>query len=95
MYADVAWVLVSLGTQVQSQIILDPNYLPDYPSVSYNYDFTKRIGRKWRLMQTRALQNTDYTRIIHKIQFRSSFNKLSEFNKRANTKAAAHWCSLI
>ena len=37
MYADVAWVLVSLGTQVQPQIMLDPEYLPDYISVSYDY----------------------------------------------------------
>ena len=26
--SEVAWVLVSLGTQVKPQIILDPNYLP-------------------------------------------------------------------
>ena len=38
MYAEVTWVLVSSGTQVQSQIILDPDYLPDYLSVSYDYD---------------------------------------------------------
>ena len=38
MYAEVAWVLVSLGTQVQPQVLLDPNYLPDYLSVSYDYD---------------------------------------------------------
>ena len=37
MYAEVAWVLVSSGTQVQTQVILDPNYLPDYLSVSYDY----------------------------------------------------------
>ena len=37
MYADVAWVLVSLGTQVQPQIMLDPEYLPGYISVSYDY----------------------------------------------------------
>ena len=37
MYAEVAWVLVSSGTQVQPQIILDPDYLPDYFSVSYYY----------------------------------------------------------
>ena len=29
MYAEVAWVLVSSGTQVQPQIIPDPDYLPD------------------------------------------------------------------
>ena len=38
MYAEVAWVLVSSRTQVQSQVILDPDYLPDHLSVSYDYD---------------------------------------------------------
>ena len=33
MYAEVAWVLVSSGTLVQPQIILDSHYL----SVSYDY----------------------------------------------------------
>ena len=37
MYAEVAWVLVSSGTHVQRQLILDPGYIPDYVSVSYNY----------------------------------------------------------
>ena len=37
MNAKVAWVLVSSGTQVQPQIILDSDYLPDYPSVFYDY----------------------------------------------------------
>ena len=37
MYAEVAWVLVSSGTQVQSQVILDPDYLSDCLSVSYDY----------------------------------------------------------
>ena len=37
MYAEVAWVLVPSGTQVQPQIILDLGYLPDYVSVSYDY----------------------------------------------------------
>ena len=41
MYAKVALVLVSSGTQVQSQIILDPDYLPDYLSVSYDCDIMK------------------------------------------------------
>ena len=44
MYAEVAWVLVSSGTQVQPQIILDPDYLPDYLSVSYDYDLSKGNG---------------------------------------------------
>ena len=43
MYAEVAWVLVSLGTQVQPQIVPDPDYLPDYLSVSYDYDLFQNI----------------------------------------------------
>ena len=35
MYAEVAWVLLSSETQVQLQVILDPDYLPDYLSISY------------------------------------------------------------
>ena len=34
MYAE---VLVCSRTQVQPQVILDPDYLPDYLSVSYDY----------------------------------------------------------
>ena len=37
MYSEVAWVLVSSGTQFQPQIILDPDHLPNYPSISYDY----------------------------------------------------------
>ena len=40
MYAEVVWVLVSLGTQVQPQIILDPDYLLDYLFVSDDYEIT-------------------------------------------------------
>ena len=37
MYAEVA-----SRTQVQSLIILDPDYLPDYLSVSYDYGFINK-----------------------------------------------------
>ena len=40
MHAEVAWELVFLETQVQPQTILDPDYLSDYLSVSYDYDLT-------------------------------------------------------
>ena len=40
MYAEVAWVLVSSGTQVHPQVILDPDYLPEYLSVFYDYGCT-------------------------------------------------------
>ena len=45
MYAEVALVLVSSGTQVQPQIILDPDYLPDYLSLSDSYGFPKLNNR--------------------------------------------------
>ena len=38
MFAELAWVLVSSRTQAQPQIILDPDYFPDYLSGSYDYD---------------------------------------------------------
>ena len=34
IYCEVAWVLVPLGTQVQTQMILKADYLPDYLSFS-------------------------------------------------------------
>ena len=42
MYTEVTWALLaSSGTQVQPQEIIDPDYLPDYLSVFYDYDFIK------------------------------------------------------
>ena len=37
--------------------------------------FSKKIGRKCRLLQTRTERNNDHTRVMHSIQFRSSFKK--------------------
>ena len=42
MYSEVAWVLVSLESQVQPQIILDPYYLPKYFSISHDCDITQQ-----------------------------------------------------
>ena len=44
MYSEVAWVLVFSGTQVQPQIKLQPDYFPDYLSVSYDYIMTDLIN---------------------------------------------------
>ena len=44
MNSEVAWVLVSSGTQVQPQIIIDPDNLPDYLSVSYDMDRTRAVA---------------------------------------------------
>ena len=35
-------VLVSLGTQVQPQVILDPGYFPNYLFVSDDYDLKEK-----------------------------------------------------
>ena len=43
MYAEIAWGLVSLGVHVQPQVIVDPDYLPDYLSISYGYDLGECI----------------------------------------------------
>ena len=43
MHTEVAWVLVSSGTQVQPQVTLDPDYLSDYLSVSYDYEL-RQVG---------------------------------------------------
>ena len=40
LHSEVAWVLVYSGTEIQRQITFDPDYLPDYLSVSYDYDLT-------------------------------------------------------
>ena len=45
MYSEVAWVLVSLETQVQPQIILDPDYVLGYLSVSYDYGYINKYIR--------------------------------------------------
>ena len=37
MNPEVAWVLVSSGTPVHPQIMLNPDYLADYLSDSYDY----------------------------------------------------------
>ena len=49
MYSEAAWVLVSSGTQVQPQIILEPGYLPDHLSVSYDdgHNKTSLCSKAW------------------------------------------------
>ena len=43
MYAETAWVLVSLRTQFQPRVILNSDYLPDYLFVSYDYVLTDQL----------------------------------------------------
>ena len=39
VYSEVAWVLVSSGTELQKHTILELKYFPNYLSVSYDYDY--------------------------------------------------------
>ena len=48
MNSEVAWVLVSSGTLVQPQIILDSDYLPNYLSVSHDYGETDISSRRFK-----------------------------------------------
>ena len=58
MNSEIAWVLVSSGTQVQPQIILNPDYIPDYLSVSYNYsEYIKVLWRSTFLFSRQRLFN--------------------------------------
>ena len=54
MYSEVAWELVSSGTQVQPQIILEPGNLPDYLSVFYDYDIYKDPWQR-KVIQTESI----------------------------------------
>ena len=55
---------VSSGTQVQPQVILDPDYLPDYLSVSYDYGIAKwKITTiNWKTFSFKVLKQLDLTR---------------------------------
>ena len=44
MNSEVAWVQVFLESQVQPQIIINSDYLPDYFFVSYDYSLNKFVN---------------------------------------------------
>ena len=66
MYSELAWVLVSLGTHVQLQIIMNLDYLPGYLSVSYDYGKNEAIN----LMQNAQLTEKSRTLENIKIYYR-------------------------
>ena len=60
IYAEVAWALVSSGTQVQPQITPDPDYL----SVSYDYGLDSQFEIKYRKIRMSCQQKrVSYKRI--------------------------------
>ena len=66
MYAEVTRVLVSSGTQVQSQIIPNPDYLPDYLSISHDYALTITL-RYNHINLSSTNSNTSYSDITRRI----------------------------
>ena len=51
MYSEVIWVLLSLETPFQPQIILDPDYLPDYLAASYDYGKSNQTMKFGQLIE--------------------------------------------
>ena len=79
MYSEVAWVLVSSETQVQPQIILDPDYLPDYLSVSYGY--------VWTYISLMAVAFISYVQGDCYMKNQNNFlGKSQDYNQRCNVK---------
>ena len=71
MYVEVAWVLVSSGTQVQLQIIPDPDYLLDYLCISYDYDSKAQPGRM-------LLINVFIKKLMKKVKNTKNFPPISD-----------------
>ena len=66
MYSEVAWVLISPETQVHPQIILEPDYLPNYLSVFYDYGeyFSCHKKKKIALFKEEFLYRKSFLDII-------------------------------
>ena len=66
MYSELAWVLVSSEIQVQPQLILVPDYLPDYLSFLCDYE-----PRNRKLSWKNTFQSKIYSR-FSKIHLQST-----------------------
>ena len=83
LYSEVAWVLVSTGIQVQPKIILDPDYLPNYFSVSYDYEeihsFLENLSYSlffliWVMFQEKILKRNLSVDVVSECSFCSFWN---------------------
>ena len=92
MYSEVAWVLVSSRTQVQLQMILEPGYLPDYLSVSYDYDVASTLSLCIEPDTFYLVMSFCQTRCSRpeKIVKRISVFELNAFQKRLCSKPYSH-----
>ena len=75
MYSELAWVLVSSGAQVELQIIFEPNYLPDYLSVSHEYE--KIFNYDWCKPNESLIKRFQYSK-VHTI-FQESLRNSSRY----------------
>ena len=69
MYSEVAWIQVSLGNHVKLLIILDPDYPPDYLSISCDYGLlvqnnykTNQFKLLWMSLKTTKVFDADINR---------------------------------
>ena len=69
MYSEVAWIQVSLGNHVKPLIILDPDYPPDYLSISCDYGLlvqnnykTNQFKLLWMSLKTTKVFDADINR---------------------------------
>ena len=69
MYSEVAWIQVSLGNHVKPLIILDPDYPPDYLSISCDYGLlvqnnykTNQFKFLWMSLKTTKVFDADINR---------------------------------
>ena len=77
MYVEVAWVLVSLGTQVQPHVILDPDYL----FVSYETIIWIMIYEQYGLSDNNLQNIVNNSGFYHRQCYQDITNK--ETSKRA------------
>ena len=69
MYVEIAWALVSSGTRVQPQIMPNPDCLPDYLSISYDYDHIFLV-----------IMNMQYIELVFQSLFRLVFKVFKSSN---------------
>ena len=81
MYSEVAWVLVSSGTEVQPQIILDTGYLPDYLSISYDYGGTcEEVSCKHDIINNTKVATKMYLFCVEVTNFMLKISSISDFS---------------
>ena len=77
MHFEVAWVVASLGTQAQPKIILEPGYLPDHLSVSYDCFYP--ICRLFKISHASVLWESHSITNICLKQFRNFIKELKNY----------------